>query len=163
AQARVAFLGLAALLPPICLLRSDRGRGRLYHRQPDYRCAHSSGHRQYLDPATDRLVPRPADHFRRLDLCPAQNPGADQSHLQRHRGWRLCGHPRGARGGCREGVLMDRDASFEDAKRLYLESYGDPMVTNTYLKIALTLLALVCVALALIDLRTIRTFENFRP
>jgi len=58
---------------------------------------------------------------------------------------------------------MNRDASFENAKRLYLESYGDPMVTNTYLKIALALLAMVCVALALIDLRTIRTFENFRP
>ena len=58
---------------------------------------------------------------------------------------------------------MNRDDSFEDAKRLYLESMGDPMVTNTYLKIALALLALVCVALALIDLRTIRTFQNFRP
>jgi type IV secretory pathway TrbF-like protein len=58
---------------------------------------------------------------------------------------------------------MHRDASFENAKRLYLESCGDPMVTNTYLKIALALLALVCVALALIDLRTIRTFKNFRP
>src|SRR6195256_6427558 len=58
---------------------------------------------------------------------------------------------------------MSRDASFENAKRLYLETYGDPMVTNTYLKIALTLLSLVCVALALIDLRTIRTFQNFRP
>ena len=58
---------------------------------------------------------------------------------------------------------MNRDASFENAKRLYLESYGDPMVTNTYLKIALALLSLVSVALALIDLRTIRTFENFRP
>jgi len=58
---------------------------------------------------------------------------------------------------------MNQDASFENAKRLYLESYGDPMVTNTYLKIALALLALVSVALALIDLRTIRTFEDFRP
>jgi type IV secretory pathway TrbF-like protein len=58
---------------------------------------------------------------------------------------------------------MKNDASFYDAKRLYLESYGDPMVTNTYLKIALVLLAVVCAALALIDLRTIRTFENFRP
>jgi type IV secretory pathway TrbF-like protein len=58
---------------------------------------------------------------------------------------------------------MSRDQDFENAKRLYLESYGDPMVTNTYLKIALALLALVCVALALVDLRTIRTFENFRP
>jgi type IV secretion system protein VirB5 len=58
---------------------------------------------------------------------------------------------------------MNRDASFEDAKRLYLESCGDPMVTNTYLKIALVLLALLAVALALVDLRTIHTFENFRP
>src|SRR5256884_5971514 len=58
---------------------------------------------------------------------------------------------------------MNTDNTFHDAKRLYLESCGDPMVTNTYLKIALALLSLVCVALALIDLRTIRTFENFRP
>jgi type IV secretory pathway TrbF-like protein len=58
---------------------------------------------------------------------------------------------------------MNQDASFHDAKRLYLESYGDPMVTNMYLKIALVLLSLVCLALALIDFRTIRTFQNFRP
>jgi type IV secretory pathway component VirB8 len=58
---------------------------------------------------------------------------------------------------------MNNDASFYDAKRLYLESYGDPMVTNTYLKIALVLLSIVCLALALIDLRTIRTFQDFRP
>ena len=58
---------------------------------------------------------------------------------------------------------MSNDPSFDDAKRLYLEQYGDPMVTNTYLKIALVLLALVAVSLGLIDLRTIRTFKNFRP
>lgn len=58
---------------------------------------------------------------------------------------------------------MNNDESFYDAKRLYLEQYGDPMVTNTYLKIAVALLSVVCVALALIDLRTIRTFQNFRP
>src|ERR1700751_4749512 len=58
---------------------------------------------------------------------------------------------------------MTRDEAFHNAKRLYLESYGDPMVTNTYLKVAMALLAVVCVALALVDLRTIRTFENFRP
>jgi type IV secretion system protein VirB5 len=58
---------------------------------------------------------------------------------------------------------MSNEASFHDAKRLYLEQYGDPMVTNTYLKIALALLSVVCVALALIELRTIRTFQNFRP
>ena len=58
---------------------------------------------------------------------------------------------------------MDRDAAFENAKRLYLESYGDPMVTNTYLKIALVLISLVAVGLALVDLKTVRTFQNFRP
>jgi type IV secretory pathway TrbF-like protein len=58
---------------------------------------------------------------------------------------------------------MDRDATFHNAKQLYLEQYGDPMVTNTYLKIALVLLSIIGVGLALIDLRTIRTFQNFRP
>src|SRR6202142_1270794 len=58
---------------------------------------------------------------------------------------------------------MNNDATFQNAKRFYLEQYGDPMVTNTYLKIALALVALVAIALALVDLRTIRTFENFRP
>jgi type IV secretory pathway TrbF-like protein len=58
---------------------------------------------------------------------------------------------------------MNDDRSFHDAKRLYLEQYGDPMVTNTYLKIALVLVSLVALGLALVDLRTIRTFQNFRP
>jgi type IV secretory pathway TrbF-like protein len=58
---------------------------------------------------------------------------------------------------------MNRDSTFHDAKRLYLEQYGDPMVTNTDLKIALALVALVAVGLVLVDLRTLRTFQNFRP
>ena len=58
---------------------------------------------------------------------------------------------------------MKSEGSFHDAKRLYLEQYGDPMVTNTYLKIALTLVCLVAVGLLILDLKTIRTFENFRP
>ena len=58
---------------------------------------------------------------------------------------------------------MTDDRSFHDAKRLYLEQYGDPMVTNTYLKIALVLVSLVAVGVALVALRTILTFQNFRP
>jgi type IV secretory pathway TrbF-like protein len=58
---------------------------------------------------------------------------------------------------------MTEDRSFHDAKRLYLEQYGDPMVTNTYLKIALVFVSLVALGLALVDLKTVRTFENFRP
>jgi type IV secretion system protein VirB5 len=58
---------------------------------------------------------------------------------------------------------MNDDRTFQDAKRLYLEQYGDPMVTNTYLKIALTLVSLLAVGLLILDLKTMRTFENFRP
>jgi len=58
---------------------------------------------------------------------------------------------------------MSDDRTFQDAKRLYLEQYGDPMVTNTYLKISLTLVSLIAVGLLVLDLKTIRTFENFRP
>ena len=58
---------------------------------------------------------------------------------------------------------MSDDRTFQDAKRLYLEQYADPMVTNTYLKIALTLVSLIAVGLLVLDLKTIRTFENFRP
>src|ERR1700681_3981570 len=58
---------------------------------------------------------------------------------------------------------MNNDATFKNAKRLYLEQYGDPMVTNTFLKTALVLASLVAIGLALVDLRTIRTFQNFRP
>ena len=83
-------------------------------------------------------------------------PCSDESHLQRHFRRIFRPNPPGL-------LRMKNDASFNDAKRLYLEQYGDPMVTNTYLKIALALLSVVCVALALIDLRTIRTFQDFRP
>ena len=58
---------------------------------------------------------------------------------------------------------MSDDRTFHDAKRLYLEQYGDPMVTNTYLKIALTLVAVVAAGLLVLDLKTIKTFEEFRP
>src|SRR5467141_4976674 len=58
---------------------------------------------------------------------------------------------------------MSDDRTFQDAKRLYLEQYGDPMVTNTYLKIALTLVSLIAVGLLVLDLKTIKTFEDFRP
>ena len=54
---------------------------------------------------------------------------------------------------------MNNDSSFYDAKRLYLEQYGDPMVTNTYLKIALALLSIVCVCW---DSSTSGRFAPFR-
>ena len=102
------------------------------------------------------LVPGLVHHLCRFDLCIAAGPCSDESHLQRHFRRIFHWNPR-------RGLQLNNETSFHDAKRLYLEQYGDPMVTNTYLKIALALLSVVCVALALIDLRTIRTFQNFRP
>jgi type IV secretory pathway TrbF-like protein len=58
---------------------------------------------------------------------------------------------------------MNDDATFQNAKRLYLEQYGDPMVTNTYLKIALALVSLVAAGLVVLNVKTIRTFQDFRP
>jgi type IV secretory pathway component VirB8 len=58
---------------------------------------------------------------------------------------------------------MNDDATFQNAKRLYLEQYGDPMVTNTYLKIALALVSLVAAGLVVLNIKTLRTFEDFRP
>ena len=54
---------------------------------------------------------------------------------------------------------MTSERSFHDAKRLYLEQYGDPMVTNTYLKIALTLVCLIAAGLLVLNWKTIRTFD----
>src|SRR5436853_91793 len=58
---------------------------------------------------------------------------------------------------------MTDDRTLQASRRLFLEQYGDPMVTNTYLKIALTLVSLIAVGLLVLDWKTIRTFENFRP
>jgi type IV secretion system protein VirB5 len=56
-----------------------------------------------------------------------------------------------------------KDNEFNEAKQLYLEKYGDAIVTNNYLKIAVALLCLAALGLVVLNLRTIRTFQNFRP
>ena len=130
--------------------------GCFRHWQPDSWNPESATHRHDLNGAAHWVVPGLVHHLCRFDLRVAEGPGSDESHLQRHFRWIFDPNPPGL-------LRMKNDASFNDAKRLYLEQYGDPMVTNTYLKIALALLSVVCVALALIDLRTIRTFQDFRP
>ena len=49
------------------------------------------------------------------------------------------------------------------AKQLYLEQYGEAVVTSNYLKVTVALLALVIAGLVVMNLRTIRTFQNFKP
>jgi type IV secretory pathway TrbF-like protein len=50
-----------------------------------------------------------------------------------------------------------------DAGRRYLEQYGDPLVTNTYLKIALLVMALVVAVMAGVVLKEFKQLANIRP
>ena len=55
------------------------------------------------------------------------------------------------------------DHPFNEARQLYLEKYGDTVVNNTYLRIAICLLCVISAALVTLNLRTIHIFQNFRP
>jgi len=56
-----------------------------------------------------------------------------------------------------------KDQPFNEAKQFYLEQYASAIVTGGYLKIAVTLLSLVVFGLVLMDLKIVRTLENFKP
>ncbi len=58
---------------------------------------------------------------------------------------------------------MGKDSSINEAKQLYMEQFGEAIVTNSYLKIAIALLSLVVLGLVALNLKTIRTFQNFKP
>jgi len=52
---------------------------------------------------------------------------------------------------------------FKAAKRQFVELYGSTAVMNTYLKIAVLALCGICAGLILLNLRTQRTFRDFKP
>jgi len=49
------------------------------------------------------------------------------------------------------------------AKRKYAEQFGDVVVTNTYLKVAVAALSLLCLALVFSQIRVAKTIANFKP
>jgi type IV secretion system protein VirB5 len=49
------------------------------------------------------------------------------------------------------------------AKRKYAEQFGDVVVTNTYLKIAVAALSLLCLALVFSQIRVAKTIADFKP
>ena len=56
-----------------------------------------------------------------------------------------------------------QDATFSAAKQLYAEQFGDAIVTNTYLKLALLAMAVVSAGLIYANVKTVRMVENFKP
>ncbi len=60
-------------------------------------------------------------------------------------------------------VETKQDPTFNAAKQLYAEQFGDAIVTNTYLKIALLALALVAAGLIYANVKTARMVQNFKP
>src|SRR5437867_4792011 len=53
--------------------------------------------------------------------------------------------------------------SIESAKRQFVELYGSALVMNTYLKIAVVLLALVALGLVALNFRTVSAYSNVKP
>src|SRR5574338_1040319 len=53
--------------------------------------------------------------------------------------------------------------SIENARRQFVELYGSALVMNTYLKIAVVLLALVALGLVALNFRTVATYANVKP
>src|SRR5436190_1120360 len=53
--------------------------------------------------------------------------------------------------------------TLEGAKRQFVELYGSALVMNTYLKIAVVLLALVALSLVALNFRTVAAYSNVKP
>lgn len=55
------------------------------------------------------------------------------------------------------------DSTFNEAKQFYLEQYASAIVSGGYLKIAVAVLSLVILGLVLVNVKIVRTLENFKP
>src|SRR3982751_2323009 len=53
--------------------------------------------------------------------------------------------------------------TLQGAKHQFVELYGSALVMNTYLKIAVVLLALVALGLVALNFRTVATYSNVKP
>jgi type IV secretion system protein VirB5 len=60
-------------------------------------------------------------------------------------------------------LMLPPAKDFNSAKRQFVELYGSTAVMNTYLKIALSCLCGVCLALVVLNLKTHRLLRDFKP
>ena len=61
------------------------------------------------------------------------------------------------------GTTANSPSKLTAAAEQYLEQYGGPIVTNSYLRIALAALSLVCLGTLALAFRTQAMVQNFRP
>jgi type IV secretion system protein VirB5 len=52
---------------------------------------------------------------------------------------------------------------FNEAKQLFFAQFGNALVTNTFLKVALTLVSLIALGLLLLNFKTQEVVRNFKP
>lgn len=55
------------------------------------------------------------------------------------------------------------DRTFNEAKHQFMEHYGSALVTNTYLKIALAGITVVCLGLVVLNFKTVQKYQNVKP
>jgi type IV secretory pathway TrbF-like protein len=59
--------------------------------------------------------------------------------------------------------MAHQEKDFNEAQQLFFAQFGNALVTNTYLKIALTLLSLVTLGLIVLNFQTLKVVKNFQP
>jgi type IV secretion system protein VirB5 len=60
-------------------------------------------------------------------------------------------------------VPAEPDAQFQAAQRLYAEQWGDAVVTNTYLKLTIAALCILCFCTLLYGRTVIKHIDSFKP
>jgi type IV secretion system protein VirB5 len=63
----------------------------------------------------------------------------------------------------KENVTPIKFPEITKAGERYIEQYGDPLVTNTYLKVTVLILALVIAAMAAVMLKELKALADIRP
>jgi type IV secretion system protein VirB5 len=63
----------------------------------------------------------------------------------------------------KEKVAPIKYPEITKAGERYIEQYGDPLVTNTYLKVTVLILALVIAAMAAVMLKELKALADIRP
>ena len=58
---------------------------------------------------------------------------------------------------------MSSQKDFNEAKQLFFAQFGNALVTNTYLKIALAAVSFIALGLLVLNFKTHQTVRNFKP